>query len=92
MIIIVWLTINVWGRTCCFTYTFDTIEYLIPTNIRLGSKETNIIDYNEDLQLTAVDSLMTPVSWLPWLQKLDYMAMMTSIMRSLNKRKSIKIS
>ncbi len=24
-IIIVWLTINVWGRTCCFTYTFDTI-------------------------------------------------------------------
>ncbi len=25
MIIIVWLTINVWGRTCCFPYTFDTI-------------------------------------------------------------------
>ncbi len=29
MIIIVWLTINVWGCTCCFIYTFDTILVIL---------------------------------------------------------------
>ena len=66
-IIIVWLTINVWGCTCCLTYTANTIH---STNVLLSGwvwqKKSKMLRLNRRLGRQGAKDRAVFVQWICW--------------------------